>query len=147
MILARLEQADRYLSLHPDFTAAIALLRSQPLTDLPQGRIEIAGTMYATVSRSPARQRSEACLEAHRKYIDIQYVISGVEEMGWKARSRCQHPHGQYDAEKDIEFFTDPPDTYVTVLPGEFVVFFHDDAHAPLIGTGTVHKVVVKVPL
>ena len=89
MILARLEQADRYLALHPDFAAAFGFLRSQPLNDLPLGRIEIAGAMYTTVCRSPTRQRSEARLEAHRRYIDIQYLISGVEEMGWKARSRC----------------------------------------------------------
>ena len=147
MILARLEQADRYLALHADFPAAIAFLRGEPLGDLPQSRIEIAGAMYATVSRSPMRQRSEARLEAHRRYIDIQYVIAGVEEMGWKAHSRCQRPHGQYDAEKDIEFFSDVPDSYITVRPGEFVVFFPDDAHAPLIGTGEVHKVVIKVPV
>ena len=147
MILARLEQADRYLALHPDFAAAIAFLRGHPLSDLPQGRIEIAGAMYAMISRSPTRQRSEARLEAHRRYIDIQYVIAGVEEMGWSARSRCQQPHGQYDAEKDIEFFADVPDSFVTVLPGEFVVFFPDDAHAPLIGTGEIHKVVIKVPM
>ena len=147
MILARLEQADRYFDLHPDFPAAIAFLRGRPLADLPQGRIEITGTVYATVSRSPARQRSEARLEAHRKHIDIQFVISGVEEMGWKARGRCQRPHDQYDAGKDIEFFADVPDSYITVHPGEFVIFFPDDAHAPLIGAGVVHKVVIKVPL
>ena len=147
MILARLEQADRYVALHPDFPAAIAFLRGQPLADLPQGRIEITGTMYAMVSQSPARQRSEARLEAHRRYIDIQIVVAGVEEMGWKARSRCQRPHNQYDTEKDVEFFADTPDSYVTVHPGEFVVFFPDDAHAPLIGTGTIHKVVIKVPM
>ncbi len=147
MILARLEQADRYLAINSDFPAAIAFLRGQSLADLPLGRIEIAGTMYAMVSRSPGRQRSEGRLEAHRKYIDIQFVIAGVEEMGWKARSRCQRPQHQYDPEKDIEFFADVPNSYVTVHPGEFVIFFPDDAHAPLIGTGVVHKVVIKVPL
>ncbi|MEI8373778.1 MAG: YhcH/YjgK/YiaL family protein [Planctomycetota bacterium] len=147
MILARLEQADRYLALHSDFPAAIAFLRSQSLSDLPEGRIEITETLYALVFRSPTRQRSEARLEAHRKYIDIQFVISGVEEMGWSPRSRCQRPHDQYDAEQDIEFFGDTPDSYVTVLPSEFVVFFPDDAHAPLIGTGEVRKIVVKVPM
>jgi YhcH/YjgK/YiaL family protein len=146
LILARLEQADRYLALHPDFSAAIAFLRGQPLNHLPQGRIEIAGTTYAMVSRSPARHRSEARLEAHRKHIDIQYLIAGIEEMGWRSRSRCQKPQGEYDAGKDIEFFGDTPDSYVTVRPGEFVIFFPDDAHAPLIGTGGVHKVVIKVP-
>jgi len=67
--------------------------------------------------------------------------------MGWSPRSRCQRPHDQYDAEQDIEFFGDTPDTYVTVHPSEFAVFFPDDAHAPLIGTGEIHKIVIKVPL
>jgi YhcH/YjgK/YiaL family protein len=147
MILARLEQADRYLTLHPDFPVAIAFLRDQPLSDLPLGRVEITATVYAIVFRSPARQQSDARLEAHRKYIDIQYVIAGVEEMGWKPRARCQRQHGEYDGEKDIEFFNDLPDTYTTVRPGQFVIFFPDDAHAPLIGSGEVHKVVVKVPM
>jgi YhcH/YjgK/YiaL family protein len=146
LILARLEQADRYLALHPDFSAAMAFLRGQPLNRLPQGRIEIAGAMYAMLSRSPARHRSDARLEAHRKYTDIQYLIAGIEEMGWRSRSRCQQPQGQYDGEKDIEFFSDTPDSYLTVRPGEFAIFFPDDAHAPLIGTGGVAKVVIKVP-
>jgi YhcH/YjgK/YiaL family protein len=141
-----LEQADRYVALHLDFLAAIAFLRGEPLNHLPPGRIEIAGAMYAMVSRSPARHRSEARLEAHRKHIDIQYLIAGIEEMGWRSRSRCQQPLDRYDAEKDIEFFGDTPDSYITVRPGEFAIFFPDDAHAPLIGAGGVHKVVIKVP-
>jgi len=147
MILVQLHQADRYLPLHRDFAAAVAFLRDQPLSDLPLGRVEITATVYAVIARSPARQRSEARLEAHRKYIDIQYVIAGVEEMGWKPRSGCQRQHGDYDAEKDIEFFRDLPDTYITVRPGQFVIFFPDDAHSPLIGSGEIHKVVIKVPL
>ena len=147
MILARLEQADRYLALHPDFRAALAFLRGGALDDLPQGRIDVAGTMYAVVSRPSLRQRSEALLEAHREYIDIHYLIAGVEELGWRARTRCQEPNGQYDAEKDVELFGDAPDDYFTVRPGEFVVFFPDDAHAPLIGSGEVHKIVIKVPV
>ena len=43
MILARLEQADRYLALHPDFAAAIAFLRGQPLNDLPRGGSRLPG--------------------------------------------------------------------------------------------------------
>jgi biofilm protein TabA len=132
-------------ALHPALAAAIAFLRGRPLGDLPEGRIEIAGTTYAMVSRSPARRRSEARLEAHRKHIDIQYVIAGVEEMGWTPRNRCQRADGPYDAEKDIEFFSDAPESYVTVRAGELVIFFPHDAHAPLIGAGEVHKIVVKV--
>jgi biofilm protein TabA len=146
MILAHLEQADRYLILHGGFPAAIGFLREQPLAELPEGRIEIAAAMYATVFRGPLRQRSEARLEAHRHYIDIQYVIAGVEEMGWSPRANCRRPQGLYDKARDIEFFDDAPDSYVTVRVGEFAIFFPEDTHAPLVGEGEVRKVVVKVP-
>ncbi len=145
MILAPLEQAERYLSLHPAFAAAFDYLRGQDFRELPEGRMELTEKMYAMVSRSPTRRRDEARLEAHRRYIDIQYVISGNEEMGWRPRSRCQQTHVGYHVEKDIEFYADAPENYIAVQPADFVIFFPEDAHAPLIGNGTIHKVVVKV--
>ena len=148
MILDRLEKADRYLSLHLDFAPAIALLRDRPLDRLPEGRIEIAGeNLYAMVSKPTTHLREEAKLEAHRKYIDIHYLINGVEQIGWKSRTQCQKREGQYDAAKDFELFADKPDAYVDVHPGAFAIFFPDDAHAPLIGRGQLHKVVVKLAL
>jgi len=148
MILDRLAEADRYFSLHLDFAPAITFLRDQPLDRLPEGRIAIAGeNLYAMVSRPTTHPREEAKLEAHRQYIDIHYLISGVEQIGWKSRTQCQERDGQYDAAKDFELFADKPDAYVDVHPGAFAIFFPDDAHAPLIGTGQLHKVVVKVAL
>ena len=78
--------------------------------------------------RSPGRRRSEARLEAHRCHTDIHCVCAGVEEMGWKPRSRCRQPQGEYNAEKDVEFFVDEPYSYIAVHPGEFVIFFPEDA-------------------
>ena len=88
VIFARLEQAGRYLALHSDFPAAIAFLR-EPTARRSAARTggDSAATVYATISRSPARRRSEARLEAHRRHIDIQCVINGVEEMGWTPRA------------------------------------------------------------
>ena len=146
MILDCLDKADRYLPLHLDFASAIAFLRRQPLDRLPLKCIEIAGvSLFATVSKSPARKRDGAFLEAHRKYIDIQYLVAGVEEMGWRSRARCQKRQSEYDAAKDVELFADSPDTYFTMHPGQFVIFFPDDAHTPLIGAGEIHKIVMKV--
>jgi YhcH/YjgK/YiaL family protein len=54
-------------------------------------------------------------------------------------------PAGTYDPGRDIEFFTDRPDVWIPVKPGQFVVFFPEDAHAPLVGAGEIHKIVVKV--
>lgn len=86
----------------------------------------------------------EGKLEGHRKYIDIQYVISGDESMGWSPRSDVA-PSENYDAEKDLEFFEGSPESIVQVPPGSFAVFLPTDAHLPCIGKGPIHKVVVKV--
>ncbi len=146
MILDRLEQMDRYRAAHHRFFKAFAFLRQGGLEALPLGRHEIDGDrIYAMVCRDPAQTRDQAKLEAHRKYIDIQVVLSGTDEMGWRSRSRCTKPDVEYDVEKDVEFFADPPDAWTAVGEGAFAVFFPEDAHAPLVGTGDLHKIVVKV--
>jgi biofilm protein TabA len=121
MILDRLENAQRYVALHPDFAKAFTFLRQPRLESLPLEKIEIDGVRV------------------------IQYVISGVDEMGWKTKSTCRKPDTPYDAEKDFELFSDPADAWVAVGPGAFTVFFPEDAHAPLIGKGELHKIVIKV--
>ena len=146
MILDRLERSELYAPLHPLLPKAFAFLRETDLVALPLGRHEIDGEhLFAIAAREPARSREQARLEAHRKYIDIQVVLAGADEMGWRARSRCTSPDGEYDADADIEFFADPPDAWVAVEAGAFAVFFPGDAHAPLVGEGVLHKVVVKV--
>ena len=146
MILDRLEEADHYAPLSPRFAAAFEFLRRQDLADLELGRYDIDGdNVYALIQRNPTRRREDSSLEAHRKYIDIQMVLSGVESIGWKNRPTCTQRGQDYDAETDAEKFTDEPDAWATVHPGAFVIFLPDDTHAPMVGTGEIHKVVVKV--
>jgi len=146
MILDRLDNAEQYARLNDAFAAAFRFLRRVDLARLPPGRHGIDGDrVYAVVANDKARRREEAKLEAHRKYIDIQFVISGNEEMGWKPLKSCGAVSVAYNPEKDIEFLAGSPDTWITVAPGSFVIFFPEDAHAPLVGAGTIHKVVVKV--
>jgi YhcH/YjgK/YiaL family protein len=101
--------------------------------------------IYAIISKGPGRNRIQAMLEAHRKYIDIQYVISGIDEMGWKSLADCGLTSREYDKDKDVVFFKDAPVEWVKVRAGSFAVFFPQDAHAPLVGDGEIHKAVVKV--
>jgi YhcH/YjgK/YiaL family protein len=146
MLVAQLEQAERYYDLHPAFVQAFAFLRRDDLAKLPEGRHEIDGErLFCAISNGPGRTRAEAKLEAHRKYIDIQYIISGDEEMGWRPTSSCTRIDTPYDAEKDIEFFEDVPYAWTTVPPGSFTIFFPEDAHAPLVGAGPIHKAVLKI--
>ena len=146
IILDRLEHAERYEHLHPAFGQAFAFLRRPDLAELPAGRYEIDGArLFCSISKGPGRPREEAPLEAHRKYIDIQYVIAGSEVMGWKQTAECRLVRAAYDPAEDIGLFADEPATWNEVPPGWFVIFFPEDAHAPLVGTGEIHKAVLKI--
>jgi YhcH/YjgK/YiaL family protein len=146
MILDVLENAHGYLALNKGFAKAVEFLLRPDLHELPVERYKIDGDrVYAMVAKEPGRKKEDALLETHEQYIDIQLVLAGTDEMGWKPKLSCQQPSGAYDQEEDIQFFTDEPDAWVPVGPGAFVVFFPEDAHLPLISAGQLHKVVVKV--
>jgi YhcH/YjgK/YiaL family protein len=146
MILDTLLNAEKYLSLHPSFTGAFRFLAGRDLMTLAPGRIDIDGTgLYAMVSAQQGKWPSEARLEAHRKYIDIHYLLSGKETMGWRATSDCREPEQLYDREKDFAQFSDEPSLWLTMHPGTWAIFFPWDAHAPLVSNGDIHKVVIKV--
>ncbi len=95
--------------------------------------------------RSAGRRKEDALLETHEKYIDIQLVMTGIDEMGWKPKSLCKKPAGKYDQKTDEQIFMDEPDAWISTVSGAFVIFFPEDAHMPLISSGQLHKVVVKV--
>jgi YhcH/YjgK/YiaL family protein len=146
MILAKLAEADRYAALHPLFARAFEFLRGTDLMALAPGRYDIQGEQVFAIAQTRAgRMRTEAKLECHRRYIDIQLVLEGVEEMGWKPLAECVDPEADYDAARDIRFFNDTPASWIATPPGTFCLFFPEDAHAPLVSAGMVRKVVVKI--
>jgi biofilm protein TabA len=146
MITDQLKNAENYYSMHPDFERAFSFLRMDSLANLPAGKHQIDGDrIFAIVQKTNGRSRAEAKLEAHRKYIDIQYVISGPEEMGWRPTAACKSVESPYDESKDIGFFNDEPETWTKVEAGHFAIFTPEDAHAPLVSSGEIHKVVIKV--
>jgi YhcH/YjgK/YiaL family protein len=90
---------------------------------------------------------ADAKFEAHNSYIDIQVLISGVEQMGWKPRNTCTQPKGEFNTEKDVIFYNDKPDMYFQLQPGQFAIFYPEDVHAPMIGEGPIKKLVIKVKI
>lgn len=146
MILDTVRNTNRYLSLNPRFAEAFAFLDRPDLRELPVGRYEIAGDqIYALVQRQPGRKPDAGKLEAHQNYIDVQAVLGGVDTMGWRPTSTCAEIALPYSAEKDVMLFTDQPTAWVAVGPGEFAIFFPEDAHLPMISDGELYKVVLKV--
>lgn len=148
MILDLLGRSDRYSPLHPLFDQAFAWLRSADLASLPAGKVPIDGDrLFVLIDEPSGRGRDAARLEAHRRYLDIQLTVSGTEHIGWRPFEDCAVEDGPFAADRDIGFFRDRPDTWLVVPAGHFAIFYPEDAHAPLAGTGTVKKAVVKVEL
>ncbi len=146
MILATIDQAIRYADCHQGLSRGFEFLQTTKLSDLADGKHEIdSQRLFAIVAHDVGRGREGAYLEVHRKYIDIQFVVSGDEVIGWQPLATCQSVKQPYDADTDLAFFLDRPQSWFALQPGSFAVFFPEDAHAPLAATGPVHKVVVKV--
>ncbi|MGY5235876.1 YhcH/YjgK/YiaL family protein [Neisseria sp. HMSC067H09] len=146
MITDTITNAARYTALHPDFADAVQLLQTLDFASLPDGQVPCANpNIRLFVGSEPMRGKAEAKPEAHLKHIDIQVPISGEETYGWIDRGRLKNGLG-YDEKRDIEFFDCEPETWLTLQPGEFALFFPNDAHAPLVGEEkSIRKAVFKI--
>jgi YhcH/YjgK/YiaL family protein len=104
--------------------------------------------LFATVSEYMSKNEETTQFEAHRKYIDIQYLISGKEVMNIAPLKSVTKVLVPYDAIKDIEFVAVSKSLDLKAAPGYFFIFFPDDAHRPGLKDGVnspVRKVVIKV--
>ena len=121
--------AAKYEALHPLFPQLFEYLDSH-LDEMADsafdGKHVIQGDdLFVMVGTHALKRPEEAALEAHDRYIDVQVVIAGAESFGWAQRAACTEPRG------------------------EFVIFFPEDAHAPLIRpegvSGGCRKAIFKV--
>lgn len=146
MIIDTLKQAEQYASLNPLFEKAFKFLKENDLASLEPGKHPIDGeNMWANIMHAPLKDVATANLEVHDKYIDIQVVIRGTETHGWIPRAACKQPKGEMNTEKDVLFFEDKAQTFVTIGAGQFAIFFPEDGHQPMIGTGEIRKCIIKV--
>lgn len=146
MILASLDDSAQYESLHPLFYQAFEYVKQHDLLHTAAGKITLDDNkLFITVSDVTGKTQEAVRLETHEKYIDIQIPLSAPETMGYLPTGACLNSPEGYNKEKDIAFFADRPSAYVTVNPGDFIIFFPHDGHAPCIGEGSIHKAVIKV--
>ena len=133
--------------MHPLFATAFEYITNTDLENTEPGTYQIAEGVKAIISDNPGKTK-EASLqkfECHDKAIDIQLCIRGTEQIGWKPRETCVIKNGEYNAEKDVQFFSDAPDMFFTLGAGQFAILFPEDVHAPMIGEGNIKKLVMKV--
>lgn len=146
MITDSIINASRYSSLHPDFSDAFTLLQNLDFSQLPDGQLPCSNpNIRIFIGSENMRTHEQALPEAHLQHIDIQSPISDCEIYGWIDRTHLQNGMG-YQQERDIEFFNCTPEKWLEIQPGEFVLFFPNDGHAPLVGNQEkIRKVVFKI--
>jgi YhcH/YjgK/YiaL family protein len=147
----RKEFATAYFKNKDRWDKAFTFLKENDLKTIEAKRYDIDGdNLFAPISEYITKNEEDAKFESHQKYVDIQYVISGVEQMGVAPLSMKDQVLEPYDAVKDLEFMTVKKfDSYIAT-PDKFFLFFPSDLHRPGVKVGEnseVRKVVVKLKL
>ena len=148
MIIDNVKNASLYYNVNKRFKKAFEYLETIDFNNCNEGNYEIEGNnIKSIISSNILKNKSDALLETHKKYIDIHIPISDSETFGWRSAKKLENSIDDYDSDKDFELFRDLPTTYFTISPGEFAVFLSEDAHAPLIGTGELKKIIFKIAI
>jgi YhcH/YjgK/YiaL family protein len=150
MLVTDLRNIDHQICDTPALRQAIDFLRRWDIQKLSDGRVEIDGDrVFALVQRYETATADAPKFEYHRKYIDIQFIASGEEVIGWALAEQMKVTEA-YDPEKDICFGTVEKEkwTPVRLQAGQLAILWPEDAHAPKLAAGPpspVMKIVVKV--
>ncbi|PQJ75281.1 YhcH/YjgK/YiaL family protein [Polaribacter gangjinensis] len=149
MIIDSLHNASKYTNLHPLFARAFDYIQKNDFSSIENDVIIIEEGLKVIVNtaQGKSKEMSLTSFECHNQNIDIQVCLQGTETMGWKPREKCNNPKGDYSPEKDVLFFDDVPDMFFQLNVGQFVIFFPEDVHAPMISTDIIKKLVFKVKI
>jgi biofilm protein TabA len=150
MIVTDIKRIVHQLAMTFSLQKAIDFLRRQDIRHLADGKVDIDGDrVFAIVQRYETMMTDIPVFEYHRKYIDVQYVVSGEEVIGWATVERMTITEA-YDMDKDICFGTVLEGQWTPLLlrAGQLAVLYPEDGHAPKLAAGApspVMKIVVKV--
>jgi YhcH/YjgK/YiaL family protein len=146
MIIDTIENLGKYVELNPLFADVVEFLKNNNLQTIEEGKHFIKDKdLFVNIQVAKGKTQDAAVLETHIEMIDIQIPITCEETFGYTPL--CDLPDFEYNAEKDITKYGDTKaQTYVTVKPGQFVIFFPQDGHAPcIINQPEIKKAIFKV--
>ncbi len=148
MIIDSLKNAAMYYSLGSRVEAAFQYLQSVDLSTVEPGRYELDGAnLFVLVQTYDSKTRDKGKWEAHRRYLDIQYIIEGTELIGYADLAQVQL--GAYDETKDFQALNTEGE-FLLMRPGYFMLLAPQDAHMPGMAVSSpqpVKKAVVKIKI
>lgn len=146
MIIDTIDNFGKYVTLNPLFADVLEFLKTNDLQTMEAGKYPIKDkNLFLNLQVAKQRTKDTAFLETHIEMIDIQIPVSCAETFGYTPL--CDLPAFDYNAEKDITKYGETKaQTYVTVNPGQFAIFFPQDGHAPcIIDEPEIKKAIFKV--
>ena len=140
MIIDQIANSHYYHALNPKIRRAFDYIHQTDLLASNIGKYEIDGeNLYALVQQYNTKKKEQGVWEAHRRYIDLQYIIQGMERIGYANLTRLTH--GEYDTNKDF-LPLDGEGDFLTLQSGSFIILLPQDAHMP--GIAVVSPAPVK---
>lgn len=129
---------------------AFAFLRRADLETLSEGWIDLEEGVRASVQHYATMPADTLDFETHERFFDIQYLVEGIELVGFVDRNRLD-VKVPYNPESDITFYEDTAHAGAALLhAGDYVLLTPEDAHKPRVAAGEgipVKKIVMKVPV
>ena len=150
MLLDQLDSAGLYGALGQRIAEALAILNDESIYTASAGKHEVDGkNLFYIVQEYETQPVEEGQLEIHRKYMDIQFVVSGTECIGYAPLEGLTETMA-YDGENDAALYKfEPLMSKLILKQGSFAIFWPNEPHMPGRRIGDtaqkVKKIVVKV--
>lgn len=134
--------------LKESFAEVYEFVKNNDLESLPIGRYFLGKGIYANVDSYISKSIDECKYEAHKKYIDIQLLVKGNEDIYVSTTDSLTYLTG-YDVEKDISFYNGNFETKYEMKENECLVLYPEDGHMPCVNPNrvSIKKIVFKVPV
>jgi len=144
MIVCSWKDIGRYADVIPGLEEVIKAVEA--MDSFEPGTIPLSGSNKILVQQGTTKPGKDQLLEAHREYLDIQYIVKGKETMGWAPLDTLK-PAGEFNTEKDAGMFAGNC-AFMDIAEGYCYVVFPEDAHMParhLENPSQYTKLVVKL--
>lgn len=150
MIFDKIDNISDYFEELPLLEKASDFVDNFNKNNLPDGTYEIDGErLFAMVQSYRTKQQTpEMMFEAHKKYIDLQYIVSGIEKIRWAKLDNIELVEEKYSAGGDIAFYEGNAAFDFTLTKNTFLLLYPCDAHLPGLSADkdvNVKKIVFKI--